>query len=87
VWRNCIVVKIRLKRTGRTNQPSYRIVVQDIHERRDGPQIEILGSYSPLKKTDNVVVKADRVQAWLSKGAQPTQRVAILLKKAGVKVS
>ena len=54
------MVKIRLKRTGRTNQPSYRIVVQDIHERRDGPQIEILGSYSPLKKSDNVVVKADR---------------------------
>jgi len=81
------VVKIRLKRTGRTNQPSYRIVVQDIHERRDGPQIEILGSYSPLKKSDNVVVKADRVQAWLAKGAQPTHRVAILLKKAGVKVS
>jgi len=81
------VVKIRLKRTGRTNQPSYRIVVQDVHERRNGPQIEILGSYSPLKKSDNVVVKADRIQEWLKKGAQPTQRVAILLKKAGVKVS
>ena len=81
------MVKIRLKRTGRTNQPSYRIVVQDVHERRNGPQIEILGSYSPLKKSDNVVVKADRIQEWLKKGAQPTQRVAILLKKAGVKVS
>ena len=81
------MVKIRLKRTGRTNQPSYRIVVQDVHERRNGPQIEILGSYSPLKKSDNVVVKADRIQEWLKKGAQPTQRVAVLLKKAGVKVS
>ena len=81
------MVKIRLKRVGKTNQPSYRVVIQDVHERRNGPQIEVLGSYNPLKKADNIVIKVDRVQDWLKKGAQPTQRVAILLKKAGVKVS
>jgi len=78
------VVKIRLKRTGRANRPSYRIVVMDIHSKRDAPAIEILGHYDPLKKTDNVTVDADRVREWIAKGAQPSERVASLLKRAGI---
>ena len=81
------MVKIRLKRVGRTNLPEYRIVVQDARVKRAGPEIEIIGSYHPLKKKDNVIVKTERLQHWVSMGAQPTEKLSSLLKKAGVKVS
>ena len=81
------MVKIRLKRTGRRNRPAYRIAVQDIHDRRDRPALEILGTYDPLKAEDQVVVNVEKAQDWISKGAQPTEKTAVLLKKAGVTLS
>ncbi|MBA3531826.1 MAG: 30S ribosomal protein S16 [Ardenticatenales bacterium] len=78
------MVKIRLRRTGKKDQPSYRIVVADSRSPRDGRFIENLGHYNPL--TDPETVKFDRVKAlqWVAKGAQPTEAVRRMLKKAGV---
>lgn len=77
-----MAVRIRLKRVGTTNTPAYRIVVADGRSPRDGRFIEEIGTYSPLKAGENVVLKLDRAQYWLSKGAQPTETVASFIKKA-----
>jgi len=77
-----MAVRIRLKRIGTTNTPAFRIVVADSRSPRDGRFIEELGSYSPLKAGDNFVLKLERAQYWLSKGAQPTETVASFIKKA-----
>jgi len=81
------MLKIRLARGGAKKRPYYSIVVADSHSPRDGRFIEKLGSYNPLLKKDDpnrVALKQDRVQAWLSKGAQPTERVARELSKLGI---
>jgi len=75
-----MAVKIRLSRTGRTNNPNYRVIAIDKHKKRDGSFIEILGTYSPLSKTDKFSCKRDRVDYWISKGAKPTATVGHLLK-------
>jgi small subunit ribosomal protein S16 len=75
-------VKIRMKRIGAKNQPAYRIVVADSRSPRDGKCIEEIGTYQPLKKGDNVTLKLERAQYWLSKGAQPSDTVASFLRKA-----
>jgi small subunit ribosomal protein S16 len=75
-------VKIRMKRIGTTNTPAYRIVVADSRSPRDGKFIEEIGTYQPLKKTDNYTLDLDRAEYWLSKGAQPSETVASFLKKA-----
>ncbi|NTV31160.1 30S ribosomal protein S16 [candidate division WWE3 bacterium] len=75
------MVKIRLHRTGRKNQPAYRVVVIDNRTKRDGRHIEILGSYNPLGKQE-VVIDKDRYAYWIGRGAQPTERVAKLVVKA-----
>jgi small subunit ribosomal protein S16 len=77
-----MAVRIRLKRIGTTNTPAYRIVVADSRSPRDGRFIEEIGSYSPLKKGENFVLKLQRAQYWLSKGAQPTETVASFIRKA-----
>ena len=77
-------VKIRLRRTGATKRPNYRIVVADSTSPRDGRFIEIVGHYNPLVEPAEVVVKADRIRHWLSVGARPTDTVEQLLKKSGV---
>ena len=77
-------VKIRLRRTGATKRPNYRLVVADSTSPRDGRFIEIVGHYNPLVEPVEVVVKADRIRHWLSVGAKPTDTVAQLLKKSGV---
>lgn len=82
-------VKIRLARGGAKKRPYYRVVVADARAPRDGDFIEKIGTYNPLlKKEDNnrVTFKADRVEHWLSKGAQPTDRVAKFIKAAGIKL-
>jgi small subunit ribosomal protein S16 len=71
-----------MKRIGTTNMPAYRIVVADSRSPRDGRFIEELGTYQPLKKTDNYTLDLDRAEYWLSKGAQPSETVASFLKKA-----
>ena len=71
-----------MKRIGTTNTPAYRIVVADSRSPRDGRFIEEIGTYQPLKKSDNVRLDLDRAEYWLSKGAQPSDTVASFLKKA-----
>ena len=82
------MVRIRLTRCGRRNKAYWRIGAFDSRTRRDGVPIEYLGSYDPHqeKEENKVSVKQDRVQYWLSKGAQPTETVTKLLRKAGVEV-
>ncbi|MGH7671149.1 MAG: 30S ribosomal protein S16 [Gemmatimonadaceae bacterium] len=79
-----MAVKIRLRRTGRTRQPYYRIVVADSHSPRDGRFIEIVGQYAHRQGETALNLKADRVNHWLDNGAQPTDTVRSLLRKAGV---
>ncbi len=78
------MVKIRLKRMGAKKAPFYRIIVADSRSPRDGRFIEELGVYNPLTNPAEIKVDAERVQQWVKNGAQPTDTVRGLLKKAGV---
>ena len=78
------MVKIRLRRMGAKKAPYYRIVVADSRSPRDGRCIEEIGTYNPLLETDNITVDAEKAQNWIKNGAQPTDTVRGLLKKAGV---
>ena len=78
------MVKIRLKRMGAKKAPFYRIIVADSRSPRDGRFIEELGTYNPLTNPAEIKVDAERVQQWIKNGAQPTETVRGLLKKAGV---
>jgi len=71
-----------MKRVGTTNTPVFRIVVADGRSPRDGKFIEEIGTYQPLKKTDTTTLKLDRAQYWISKGAQPSDTVASIIKRA-----
>lgn len=77
-----MAVKIRLKRIGAKNDPAYRVVVADGRSPRDGRFIEELGTYLPARKGENMTVNLERANYWLSKGAQPSDTVASLLKRA-----
>lgn len=78
------MVKIRLRRMGAKKAPFYRIVVADSRYPRDGRFIEELGTYNPLKEPVEITVNAESAKKWIADGAQPTDTVRILLKKAGV---
>jgi small subunit ribosomal protein S16 len=78
------MLKIRLRRTGAKKQPSYRVVVAESTAPRDGTFLENLGHYNPLTDPTTFVVKEDRVKEWLSRGAQPSERVARLLNAHGI---
>jgi small subunit ribosomal protein S16 len=78
------MVKIRLRRTGKTKQPSYRLVVADSRSPRDGKFIEIIGHYNPIRRPKVLEVKADRARYWLGVGAQPSETVVSLLKRVNV---
>jgi small subunit ribosomal protein S16 len=83
-----MAVKIRLARGGTKKRPYYRVVAADERAPRDGRFIEKLGTYNPLLKSDDpqrVTLNLERIQHWLSKGAQPTDRVLRFLDQAGVK--
>jgi small subunit ribosomal protein S16 len=77
-----IMVKLRLARFGAKKKPFYRIVAMDARGKRDGRYIELLGTYDPLQDPPAVTLKMDRVQHWLSVGAQPTEAVERFIKKA-----
>ena len=77
------MVKIRLRRMGAKKAPFYRFVVADSRYPRDGRFIEEIGTYDPLKTPAVINVDAERAQAWIKTGAQPTETVKALLKKAG----
>jgi len=78
------MVKIRLRRVGRKRLPVYRIVIADATSPRDGRFIELIGQYNPRVAEGGLKVDADRANYWLSVGAQPTDTVRSLLRKAGV---
>lgn len=78
------MVKIRLRRMGAKKAPFYRVVVADSRYPRDGRFIEELGTYNPLKEPAEITVNAESAKKWIADGAQPTDTVRILLKKAGV---
>lgn len=78
-----MAVRIRLTRMGRKKKPFYRIVVANSEACRDGQFLEVVGTYDPCKQPAEVVVKQDRVQDWLAKGAQPSETVKSLLAKVG----
>jgi small subunit ribosomal protein S16 len=77
-----LAVRIRLTRVGATKRPSYRVVAIDKHRARDGRALEILGFYDPLTDPATVKLDAERIQAWISKGAQPSETVVKLLRQA-----
>ena len=77
-----MAVRIRLKRIGTTNTPAFRIVVADGRSPRDGRFIEEIGSYLPLQRDNNVTLKLERAEYWLSVGAQPSETVASFIKRA-----
>jgi small subunit ribosomal protein S16 len=78
------LVKIRLTRLGAHKRPFYRIIVADAKARRDGPFIEILGTYDPLVEPSKIEVDVERAKHWIGKGAQPSDTVKRLLQKAGM---
>jgi small subunit ribosomal protein S16 len=78
------MVKIRLRRVGRKKQPMYRIVVADSRSPRDGKFIEIVGQYAPRTGETALNLQTDRVNFWLNNGAQRSDTVRSLLRKAGV---
>ena len=79
-----MAVHIRLTRVGATKQPTYRFVVSDSRNARDGRSLDTLGHYNP--RTDPVEVKVDEAKAkeWMSKGAQPSDTVARLFRQIGI---
>ena len=78
------MVKIRLRRMGARKAPYYRIVVADSRSPRDGRCIEEIGTYNPLTEPATITVDAEKAQQWIKNGAQPTDTVKALLKKANV---
>src|SRR2546426_8364239 len=79
-----MAVVIRLMRAGAKKRPFYRMVAADSRRQRDGRFLEILGHYNPLTQPYELVVHKDRVEAWLSKGAQPSEQAASLLRSLGI---
>lgn len=79
-----MAVKIRLRRMGAKKAPFYRIVVADSRYPRDGRFIEEIGYYNPLAEPAEIKVDAEKAQKWIANGAQPTDTVKDLLKRAGM---
>jgi len=78
------MVRIRLRRVGFRNQPSFRIVATEKESPRDGRFLEILGFYNPRTNPSSLEVKEDRVYHWLKTGAQPSESVTSLFKQIGL---
>lgn len=78
------MLKLRLTRMGTKDKAQYRIIVQEARSKRDGRYVENLGYYNPRTEPSTIVVKLDRVDYWMKNGAQPTDSVASLLKRARV---
>ena len=78
------MLRIRLRRTGRSKAPSYRVVIADSRAPRDGDFVEIVGHYNPRANPKVLELKADRIKHWLSVGAQPTETVHRLLHREGI---
>lgn len=79
-----MTVKIRLKRTGMKKAPSYRVVIADSRSPRDGRIIENIGWYNPRVEPSAININEEKAIGWLNNGAQPTESVTLLLKRAGI---
>ena len=77
-----MAVAIRLNRQGSKDRPYYKIVVVDSRARRDGRYIEQVGSYDPMKEGVNYTINLEKVDKWLAKGAQPSETVNFMIRKA-----
>ena len=84
VWEVKIMVKIRLRRMGAKKAPFYRVVVADSRYPRGGRFIEEVGTYNPLTDPATVNLDAEAIKKWIGNGAQPTDTVKALLKKANI---
>ncbi len=78
------MVRIRLRRHGTNSRPFYRIVVANQQAARDGAFIELVGTYDPIPNPPLINIDSDKVLKWLKNGAQPSESVAMLLKKQGI---
>jgi small subunit ribosomal protein S16 len=78
------MVKIRLRRIGRKKAPMYRIVVADSQSPRDGKFIEIVGTYAPRQTEGAITLQQARIEYWMDHGAQPTDTVRSIIRKAGL---
>lgn len=76
------MVKIRLTRLGAKKKPFYRVIVADSRSRRDGPFVEILGTYDPMKEPSEIKLDVQKADHWIKNGAQPTDIVRKLIEKA-----
>ena len=76
------MVKIRLGREGTKDRPYYRIIVADGRARREGAFIEQIGTYDPLLEKDNFKIDLEKADSWIGKGAQPSETVRSMIKKA-----
>jgi len=74
-----VAVHIRLRRTGTTKKPAYRVVVADSRAARDGRFIEVIGHYNPLTKPPTLKIETEKAAEWIKKGAQPSNTVKNLL--------
>ena len=79
-----MAVVLRMTRRGAKKKPFYRIVAADSRSPRDGKFLEMMGTYDPLKSENNIKINAEKVTAWIKKGAKPSETVASLLKKVEV---
>lgn len=79
-----MAVRLRLTRVGARKDPVWRVVVADGRAKRDGRVIETVGHYNPQTQPSTIVLKEDRIRAWLSRGAQPSETVSKLLKTQGI---
>jgi small subunit ribosomal protein S16 len=77
-----MAVAIRLRREGTTKRPYYRVVVADSRSPRDGKFIEMIGNYDPKQTGENSNLDLSRAEYWISKGAQPSETVASIIRKA-----
>jgi small subunit ribosomal protein S16 len=79
-----MAVRIRLTRVGATKQPTYRVVVADARSARDSRAIETIGHYNPRTEPIELNIDAERANAWLAQGAQPSDTVVRLFRTAGI---
>ena len=79
-----MAVKIRMRRMGNRNNPFYRLVVADSRARRDGPSVEVLGFYNPVREPAEFSIKEERALYWLKQGAKMSDTVKSLFKRQGV---
>lgn len=79
-----MAVKMRLTRLGDKRTPFYRIVIADSRVTRDGKYVDLVGTYNPLTNPAEIKIDAEKANAWIKNGAQPTETVKALLTQAGI---